>query len=238
MTDRDEIDVVAGEFVLGTLDAGERASVAARRQREEALDAAIKAWEQRLGALGEAVPPVAPDAGLLSKIEARIDARAMAGPLTDQVVTLERRARRWRRIAVAASALAACLLIAIGVREVTRPQTAGVYTAVFQKDDASPAFLLTVNLDTRVLSIRAVAAQPQPGKSYQLWIVSDKLGGVPRSLGLIEAKHVPVSHPLPGYERAVVETATFGISLEPAGGSPTGRPTGPAFHAKLIAASR
>jgi anti-sigma-K factor RskA len=32
----------------------------------------------------------------------------------------------------------------------------------------------------------------------------------------------------------VVQTATFGVSLEPAGGSPTGRPTGPALHAKLI----
>ena len=234
MTERDDIDILAGEYVLGTLDAGERASVAARRQREVLLDAAIKAWEQRLGALAEVAAPVAPDPGLLSRIEARIDAGAIAA----QVVTLERRARRWRRAAVAASALAACLLLAIGVREFTRPERAGVYTAVFQKDDASPAFLLTVNLDTRVLSIRAVAAQPQPGKSYQLWIVSDKLGGAPRSLGLIEAKGEPIRRPLPGYDRAVVEKATFGISLEPAGGSPTGRPTGPAFHAKLIATSR
>jgi anti-sigma-K factor RskA len=238
MTERDEIDVLAGEFVLGTLDAGERASVAARRQREEALDAAIAAWEERLRALNETVPSVAPAAGLLSRIEARIDARAMAGGIAAQVVTLERRARRWRRVAVAASALAACLLVAVGVREFTRPQAAGVYTAVFQKDDASPAFLLTVHLDTRVLSIRAVAAQPQPGKSYQLWIASDKLGGAPQSLGLIEARDEPVSRALPAYDRGLVETATFGISLEPAGGSPTGRPTGPAFHARLIATAR
>jgi anti-sigma-K factor RskA len=238
MTERDEIDVVAGEFVLGTLDAGERAVVAARRQREGALDDAIEAWEHRLGPLVETVPSVAPAAGLLPRIEARIDARATASDATARVVTLERRARRWRGIAFAASALAACLLVAIGVREFTRPQPAGVYTAVFQKDDASPAFLLTVNLDTRTLSVRAVAAQPQPGKSYQLWIASDRLGAAPQSLGLIEAKDEPVSRALAAYDRAVVETATFGISLEPAGGSPTGRPTGPAFHAKLIATSR
>jgi anti-sigma-K factor RskA len=238
MTERDEIDVVAGEFVLGTLDAGERVAVAARRQREGALDDAIEAWEHRLGPLVETVPPVSPVAGLLSRIEARIDARVTGGDVATRVVTLERRARRWRRIAVAASTLAACLLVAIGVREFTRPQPPGVYTAVFQKDDASPAFLLTVNLDTRTLSIRAVAARPQPGKSYQLWIASERLGGAPQSLGLIEAKDEPVSRALGTYDRAVVETATFGISLEPAGGSPTGRPTGPAFHAKLIATSR
>jgi anti-sigma-K factor RskA len=39
---------------------------------------------------------------------------------------------------------------------------------------------------------------------------------------------------LTSYDPGVVERATFGVSLEPEGGSPTGRPTGPVFHAKLI----
>ena len=42
-----------GSPVLGTLDPVERASVAARRQREAGLDAAIVAWEHRLAALNE-----------------------------------------------------------------------------------------------------------------------------------------------------------------------------------------
>jgi anti-sigma-K factor RskA len=124
------------------------------------------------------------------------------------------------------------------VREIMLPQTAKTYVAVFQKDDASPAFLLTVDLDTRMLSIRAVAAQPQPGKSYQLWIASDKLGPAPQSLGLIEAKSGITQRELAKFDRALVEKATFGVSLEPAGGSPTGKPTGPAFHAKLIETTR
>ncbi len=136
------------------------------------------------------------------------------------------------------TALAACLVIAIGVREMARPQMPRNYVAVFQKDDASPAFLLTVDLDTRVLSIRAVAATPQPGKSYQLWIASEKLGSAPQSLGLIEAKAGATQRELGRFDRALVEKATFGVSLEPAGGSPTGKPTGPAFHAKLIETPR
>jgi anti-sigma-K factor RskA len=238
MRERDEIDVLAGEYVLGTLDAAERTAVAARRLREASLDAAIETWEERLAPLTETLPAVAPAPGLWPRIETRLDAGGSGGENAARIVHLQRSARLWRRTAIAASALAACLLVAIGVREIMLPQTAKTYVAVFQKDDASPAFLLTVDLDTRVLSIRAVAATPQPGKSYQLWIASDKLGPAPQSLGLIEAKAGATQRELAKFDRALVERATFGVSLEPAGGSPTGKPTGPAFHAKLIETSR
>jgi anti-sigma-K factor RskA len=234
MTERDEIDVLAGEYVLGTLDAGERATAQAQRRRDPALEAAIVAWEERLASLADRVPPVAVPADLLAKIEAKL-------PRADrpqQIVALERRAQRWRRLAIATSALAACLLLAFGVRELSRPHIPTSYVAVFQKDDASPAFLLTVDLVTRVLSVRPVAAEPPAGKSYQLWIASEKSGGAPQSLGLIEANQASTQRALAEFDRGTVERATFGISLEPAGGSPTGRPTGPAFHARLIKTSR
>jgi anti-sigma-K factor RskA len=216
--------------VLGTLDASERTAVAARRQREGDLDAAIGAWERRLSPLTDAIAPLEPPAGLFSRIEARLAGAGGAG----QIIELERRVRRWRNLAAAASAVAACLLVAIGVREVARPQVPSSYVAVFQKDDVSPAFLLSVDLATRTLSIRMVAAERQPGKSYQLWIATEQSGGVPQSLGLIEDRGDITRTVLTAYDPSVVQKATFGVSLEPAGGSPTGRPTGPALHAKLI----
>ena len=149
-------------------------------------------------------------------------------------IELQQRVRRWRNLAAAASAVAACLLVVIGVREMVRPQVPSSYVAVFQKDDVSPAFLLSVDLQTRTLSIRMVAAERQPGKSYQLWIATEQSGGVPQSLGLIEDRSDITRTVLTSFDPSVVQTATFGVSLEPAGGSPTGRPTGPALHAKLI----
>jgi anti-sigma-K factor RskA len=231
MNDREDIDGLAAEYVLGTLDAAERTAVAARRQREGDLDAAIGAWERRLSPLADAIAPLEPPAGLFSRIEAQL---ADAGGGAGQIIELERRVRRWRNLAAAASAVAACLLVAIGVREIVRPQVPSSYVAVFQKDDVSPAFLLSVDLATRTLSIRMVAAERQPGKSYQLWIATEQSGGVPQSLGLIEDRGDITRTVLSAYDPAVVQKATFGVSLEPAGGSPTGRPTGPALHAKLI----
>ena len=39
-------------------------------------------------------------------------------------------------------------------------------------------------------------------------------------------------------EQGLLQRATFGVSLEPSGGSPTGRPTSPALHAKLLPVAR
>jgi len=53
MTNDEDIDGLAAEYVLGTLDVGERASIATRRTREPALNAAILDWERRLAPLTE-----------------------------------------------------------------------------------------------------------------------------------------------------------------------------------------
>jgi anti-sigma-K factor RskA len=234
MSDQDDIDGLAAEYVLGTLSPAERTAVSARRLRERDLDAAIEAWESRLAPLAEVVPPVEPSRGLLGEIEARL----AGGAGSSTVVELQQRVAHWRRLAIAASAIAACLVVAFGLREFTRTPQPVSYVGVFQKDDQSPAFLLTVDLENRMLSIRVVSAERPADKTYQLWIASEATGGVPQSLGLIEDTARITRAALTSYDPAVVQRATFGVSLEPLGGSPTGRPTGPALHSKLIPAPR
>lgn len=233
MTARDDIDGLAGEYVLGTLDAAERAAIAARRQREPDLDAAIIDWERRLSPLAVTAKPVAPPAGLFDKIERRLDGRGAADAAIE-LATVRRQLHRWRRIGMAASALAAALLVAVGVREAARQETPQTFVAVFAKDDILPAFYMTFDLQRRELTIRPVDAQRQPGKTYQLWIASDQLGPAPRSLGLVDETLAPTTKVLSQYDQGLLQRATFGVSLEPAGGSPTGRPTSPALHAKLL----
>lgn len=232
MTARDDIEDLAGEYVLGTLDAGERASVSARRQREPELDAAIRDWERRLAPLHAATMSIAPPPDLFRRIERRIG----AGETTDvtELVAVRRQLKRWRGIGVAASATAAALLVAIGVREFVWTAAPQTYVAVFAKDDVLPAFYMTFDLARRELTIRPVDAQRQQGKTYQLWIASDQLGPAPQSLGFMDDSLAPTTKVLSQYDQGLLQRATFGVSLEPAGGSPTGRPTSPALHAKLL----
>lgn len=241
MTERTDIDMLAAEFVLGTLDSAERAAVSARRSREPALDHAIADWEHRLAPLADAVPPLEPSPALFSRIEARIVAGTdtmAAGPAVGaaaaEVISLERSRRRWRSVAAGATLLAASLVLAIGIREAERAALPRTFVAVMQKDDASPSFLVTVDLETRLLTVRPVAAQREPGKSYQLWMAHESFEG-PRSLGLVAEGDLTPRATLASFDRRVIEKATFAVSLEPEGGSPTGRPTGPVLHhAKLV----
>lgn len=235
MTGDDHIEDLAAEYVLGTLDMGERAAVAARRLREPALDNAIFAWEQRLSPLNQFIPEIAPPAELRNRAWSRIErARASSSPV---VTDLTRRLTFWRRSAIAAMAVAASLLLAVGVREFTPPPKSKNLVAVLQKDAQSPAFLVNVDVDNKLMTVRPVAAKREAGKSYELWIVHDNLGA-PKSLGLIDDPGAMQRPVLDAHKTEVFETATLAVSLEPEGGSPTGAPTGPVvFAGKMIETS-
>jgi anti-sigma-K factor RskA len=86
------------------------------------------------------------------------------------------------------------------------------------------------------LTVRPVAAQREPGKSYELWMIHAKLGA-PKSLGVIADQGFTVRPALASYDSAVIEDATYAVTLEPQGGSPTGAPTSaPLWTGKLVQA--
>jgi len=231
MTISPDDDFAAAEYALGTLDAGERATLAARRLREPELDEAIRGWEARLAPLAEAAPEMEPPGDLLPAIEARIRGGQAEGAGESAVVVLERMVRWWRAAAIAASAVAALLAIGFVVLETGRGSSPREYVAILQKDAASPAFEVTVNLDRQELTVRPVLAQAPPGKAYELWLIDAKLGA--RSLGVVGDRSRAAS--LSAYDPAVVQNATFAVTVEPPGGSPTGQPSGaPVFVGKLI----
>jgi anti-sigma-K factor RskA len=159
------------------------------------------------------------------------------------VVVLTRRARRWRRMTVAMTAIAALLALYVGVSQfapglvpVSRPAppvvTAQVapppsrLVAVLQQDPTTPAFLVSVDPASRMLTVRRVSAAPEPSRSYELWLISNKYPA-PRSLGLVGASEFTARALPAGFDADTVKSASYAISLEPAGGSPTGVPTGP-----------
>ncbi|EDM48800.1 anti-sigma factor [Marinobacter algicola] len=239
MTDRDDLDMLAAEFVLGTLDARERATVAARRKSESDLDEMITAWEQRLTTLTDEVMPVTPAPELYQRIEQHIDAldTPRAGANTDSddksnVIALHKRLRRWQWSTALASA-AAMVLVAVLAFQPAPEQGPQSFVAVFQQNDQQPAFMLSVDLTNRQMQIRPVTAEPMQGKSYQMWIKADSLGPNPRSLGVLNDNLKLERAALRDYDPELLKEATFGISVEPEGGSPTGQPTGPAIHGYL-----
>jgi len=230
MSDQEDLDALAGEYVLGTLDAAERNAVSARRQREPALDRAIVDWEARLAPLQDLPGDIAPPDDVLQRIEATIDVLGTRR----EVVDISRRLRRWRVATFVTGAVAACALLVAGGEFALRPATPQNFVAVLTKDKVSPAFLVQVDIATRQLTIRPVKAERTPGKSYELWLVNARYD-TPKSLGVIGNAEFTTSARLASYSSEEVESSVLAVSLEPEGGSPTGKPTGPVlFTGQLI----
>lgn len=220
MPDQDDIEALAAEYVLGTLDAGERSAAEARLVSNAAFRAAVAAWERRFQPLAEALPPVDPPADLFHRIAPRLAAAPAAGlPAGDNVVALRRSVRRWRTgTAVAAAAAAVLFGVVVLDRSVTRPQSE--FVAVLTADGAKPAFLASVDLAKGTISIRRVGAEAPADKSYELWAVEPNTA--PKSLGIVDNASLTRTLPIPARDDLVLA-----ISLEPKGGSPTGVATGP-----------
>lgn len=107
--------------------------------------------------------------------------------------------------------------------------------AVLQQDAADPAFIFSVDPVTKTFTVRRVAAAPSPGKSFELWLVSDKLQGKPRSLGVIGANEFTTRQSLAAYDEDTINKAVYAVTVEPEGGSPTGSPTSnPIYGGKLV----
>ena len=113
MTEEDDIDGLAAEYVLGSLDPAEREAVDARRKSDASLAAAIAAWERRLGPLSEQAPEVEPPAHLLDNILVRISELGTQSPRGADVIPFRRVARRRFGFATGTGALAACLAFVI-----------------------------------------------------------------------------------------------------------------------------
>ena len=193
------------------------------------------------------------------------DPIAPSGPIApaadnSNVIRLTSQARRARGIASMMTALAAVLVAMIGVQLFSpdllpaglrpKPRTQVVevktpappaapsaqYVALLQGSAGGPAFILTVDGATKNFTVRKVGAPPvEAGKSYELWLISDKLGGRPRSLGVIGANDFTARTVLTGFDSDVINGGIYAVTVEQSGGSPDGAPhSTPVFAGKLI----
>jgi anti-sigma-K factor RskA len=227
------------------------------------IEPPAEVWDKIKTAVGHAEPQaqlLLPDAPPPPPPVAADVAEPAAAPVdTSNVIRLSTQARRWRRVATFTTAIAAALvaMIAVGVYQpdllpdgirpkprvrVVEVKTPAVpapsaqYVAVLQKDGGSPAFILTVDAATKNFTVRKVGAAAEPGKSFELWLISDKLQR-PRSLGVIGGADFTVRPVLSSYDTDTINTATYAVTVEQAGGSPDGNPhSAPVFTGKLIEA--
>lgn len=220
-----EPDMIAAELALGVLDGDERAAALRRVLADPTFARAVDRWRRYFAQLFATWPEVAPPERLFDGIEASLD-RGTAQP---------RRAGWWPAVAGIATLVAACLALVLLLRPASPPapvvptaaRAAPVLVATLTPaDKASAARPVAALFDPASNTLRVGAAPLAGGdKAAELWLIP--ADGVPRAVGLLDAD---VATPLPvdPHNRALLAPGvTLAVSIEPPGGSPTGKPTGP-----------
>ena len=229
---KDLADALAAQYVAGTLRGPARARFDALLPSHPTLQNAVRDWQDRLMPLTGVVPPAEPPPQVWQRIESRLWPRAAS--------TVAAPASWWSRVSAWRGVSAVLTVAAAGMAVVliNPPPTLPPVVVVLQSTGGDPTVAGSV-----VASFsgdgRAVVARPltpvslKTDRVMELWWAPEK--GAPTSLGLMRSDGVTVlaRGQLPGgLKKSGIDH--LAVSVEPPGGSPTGKPTGPVvFYGKL-----
>jgi anti-sigma-K factor RskA len=214
--------IVAGEYVLGVLEASERSAVAQRIEREPAFANEVAFWEERLGGFADEVKPVTPPDTAWSRIETAIAAPAARPAFT--FGTLWQNLFFWRIVGLGSSGLATACLIALAyLGTVAAPERTPLLATLGQQG-GQPGFVAAIGSGGS-LAIVPASLLTANQKSMELWLIPTGAQARPRSLGLIApSQPVRITVP-PNLVPFVTPEASLAVSLEEPGGSRTGSPS-------------
>jgi anti-sigma-K factor RskA len=243
-----EHELIAGEYALGLLTEAEGMALEARMADDRALAASVQSWRERLAPLDDLAPAIMPSDDLWTRIEAatyRPDpARGLAHPATPRPAGAPARlwaSFRFRRAVVGyllfvsfAGPLAVAVAIAVRPPSASPPPASAPAAMVAQRSEPD---LMAVLLNEQQQPFAVVqgysgqraqllalnAALVPEGRALEVWAVvpgADK----PLSVAVLAT---PSGAPLRLAPEWVRPDLLFQVTLEPAGGSPTGLPTGP-----------
>jgi anti-sigma-K factor RskA len=222
-------EALAAEYVLGVLDADERRAAERRIADDPGFARLVDAWEVRFAPLGEDYAPQQPPASVKTAIDRRLfagrDAQMQRIPLLKRLVF-------WQ--ALSAAALAA-LLLAVLVPALRAPvpgEPPPRMIASLSADDSDVRYVALYDAAAEAIALSHLSGHREAGRDFELWVIEGD--GPPRSLGVIPEGATVHLKPAEELQEEIEGGATLAISLEPAGGSPTGAPTGPVVaHGEL-----
>ena len=238
MTQEHDHDALAGEYVLGLLEGPEKQAFEQRMQADPDVSAAVQRWRLRLAPIDATARQFDPPPDMWRRIEGSLDGASATARIADPSPTSNRFLQwweslwLWRGAALAGVAAAIVLAVALGAA-VERARRQPAMVAVLLTDTNVAAAIVNTFADGRVdlLPLQDIAVPD--GRALQIWTLWDRAAG-PRSVGLVDRARAVA---LRLDDLPLGANQLFEITLEPASGSPTGRPTGPIIAKGLTARS-
>lgn len=216
MNYRPHHDRLAAEYVLGTLHGRARRRFEQLLVADQELKQAVRRWESYLMPLAMQINSIKPP----DRVWRAIQNRLFSSPVNERLVF-------WRRFALASGVMALVLtILLLAPRE---PGFEPGHLALLADQQAKPIIAVSVARDSRSLQIRALATITlHADQALELWAVPTD--GKPQSLGLIAGHGTTELKLKPALQARLASITAMAVSLEPAGGSPTGSATGPVLY--------
>ena len=227
-------DKLAAEYVLGTLRGRARLRFQAWLRDDAALRRTVAEWEARLAPMAAAVAEVSPPRRVWRAIESRIGTGAAKSGFWESLAF-------WRGWGLIATGCAAALIGALALQKpqiVEVPQVVDVpvrgmqasYIAILHatQEGQKLVFVAYAPRDSDELWVKNVALGDAPSAhGYELWGLPATAGEPPRSLGMLPKVEKGTIKLAAVADQSLNDFPALAISIEPAGGSKTGLPTGP-----------
>jgi anti-sigma-K factor RskA len=235
-------DQLAADYVLGTMPARTRQRFEAILKTNPQLRRVVAAWEARLTPMAATVPEVAPPQHVWQAIQNRIFGK--------RTMDREKQPNWWSSLGFwrAATGFATITLVVSGLL-VLSPTENDVATipvidpaadsmmVVVMEDTQTQAPAMTVswesgdaNHNNKVLRLRVIGhAEMAPDTAWELWMMP-RGDGAPISLGLITTHELQMLRVPRVLAQPLDDAWGLGMTVEPRGGSPSGKPTGPMLY--------
>jgi anti-sigma-K factor RskA len=222
-------DRLAAEYVLGTMPGRARRRFEAELKLSPVLRGLVSEWEARLTPMASSLEALPPPRRVWHAIEQRIRGNKGASRHPGFWNSLA----FWR--AAAGVATAALLILGIVMTNVAEPPTAPKPMMVVVMDDMqtrSPAITASwePGSHSKLIHLRVIGhAEMAPDTAWELWMLPGK-DRPPVSLGLITTHELQTLE-VPAQIAPKLDNAWgLGMTVEPAGGSPSGAPTNPMLY--------
>ncbi len=230
-------EVLAGEFVLGVLDAAQHREAQARLEVDRAFAQRVAEWERSLAPWLADIEPVEPPAQVWARICQRLGWNE-----SEPAVAVG----FWQSLGFWRAATALCMLVAVGAivwslqvvqtppeqppvarEQPSAPAESGAKPVTpLAHDDGTPGWLATVDVaHGTVLMVPVPQAPDVQGRVTELWLIP--AGKAPRSLGLVSIDRAHTVAVPADVRAALVAGSVLAVTLEPAAGVPHAAPTGP-----------
>ncbi len=246
-------DALAAEYVLGTLAGRARRRFEAWLKQDAALRITVNQWETRLTPMAAAIEEVMPPKRVWERVSAAIAPKGAPtkalGASTAGVPSLWESLAFWRGFGLTAAGAAAALMVFVGVRppeivervkvvervvERVVPVADGTaphqpsYVAALKDGKGETMLMIYAGRHAGEMWVKFMGDSMPADASLELWGLD--MNSNPKSLGIVKAMGKNMIKLPDIADKSLQNYKKLAVSMEPMGGSTSGKPTGPVMY--------